>query len=222
MIVLDIVFENEDLVVFNKPTGLPSAFLKKSQSQSVVDQALSTIPILKNLGVQYEFGLLHRLDRETSGCLLFAKHVKAYNFLKARWKTPCVRKFYACLTTVDIDIALPCRLENWMGHSKKSKKKMCISKSESFIRSKIRSQPLWSKTIIHAKTHLKNELIQWEVEIETGWMHQIRGQFSYLGIPILGDTLYGGALYHRLCLHASKIVIHGEDNPLIVSSEVPF
>jgi 23S rRNA pseudouridine1911/1915/1917 synthase len=211
-----ILYEDNDIFVFDKPSGMPSVPLDASETDSAVSVALkhlqgkpeyeTFLAIGRRLRKPLEGGILHRLDTGTSGVLVFAKYFEEYERLKRAWKTDQVRKFYRVLVHAKTGLAKPPFLiDTEIAHGAKSSKKMISLPSMS----KIRGNPLPARThVLAIKPHGTNTL-EVSVEIETGVMHQIRVHLSSIGLPILGDPLYGPKTdtSPRLMLHHERLDI---------------
>ena len=221
--VIPILFENEHLLILNKPCGMPSAPLPsqisgtESETRTAVHEALSHFPDLAlRFSDSHEPGLLHRLDTGTSGVLAFAKTREAFEEIREAWKTSNVRKFYRAIVEVEIEaqahqatpfaaLKLPLKIEWPMARLKKSSRRMLVLKNpKPEIFRQIKGDPLEASTILHeikladpVITEKRGDDRVWlyevYVEIETGVMHQIRAHLSALGAPILGDPIYGNS-----------------------------
>lgn len=212
-----IIFEDDGLLVLNKPSGVPSAPRSPGNDQELgtaVHWVASRFPSLIGVGLNpNEFGLIHRLDTGTSGLLVFAKNQEFFFTLRSIWKSPSVQKIYrarVAANNAEVFSTLPVLLTLKLAHSKKSKRKMMVlngqrdQKRRSLYRGKVLES--WTE-ILGIKDQLFAKWIELEVRIRTGIMHQIRCTFAYLKCPILGDKLYGGAPASRLFLHSEKIVL---------------
>ena len=174
---ITIVYQDEALVVIEKPAGVPSCVLRQAQDDrlSVEEWLQKKIPGAK---------LVHRLDNNTSGLLAAAKTEKAFAKLRAIWKSPEVVKKYTALvlgrTPPSGTISIP------IAHHARKKKKMVTGGK------KAREAYTEFKTIRHfppAGGHGKNYSLL-EVKIQTGVRHQIRIHLASIGHPIAGDPLY--------------------------------
>jgi 23S rRNA pseudouridine1911/1915/1917 synthase len=156
-------------------------------------------------------GLVHRLDKKTSGILLIAKTNKTHRFFQEQWHTN-VHKFYTALVhgtppsegIIDAPLA----------RDPKDKTKM---KPNNTIIAKDAKTHFWTK-----KTH--NNISWVELKLYTGRTHQIRAHLASLGFPIVGDTKYGGASADRMFLHAHELQIPNpaqKNTQIIIKSPVP-
>ncbi len=197
---LDILFENDDVIVVNKAAGMvvhPSA---GHESGTLVHAALAHAPEMEGIGGELRPGIVHRLDKDTSGIILLAKNDAAMRWLQAQFKDRKVKKFYLAL----VDGAPPTpkgRIEAPIGRDPSHRKKMAIV-SEAKGRNAISIY----KTI---ESFEKHTLL--EVNILTGRTHQIRLHCAFIGAPIAGDTLYGHRKQRvkvpRQFLHAARLTI---------------
>jgi 23S rRNA pseudouridine1911/1915/1917 synthase len=199
-----IVFENDELLVLNKPSGMPSLPLREGERGTAVEEALARCPSVAGVGkAGLEPGLLHRLDTGTSGLLAFAKTQAAFERLRALWKSGEVEKTYRAIVERGVS-PLPARIETPLGRSAKSAKRMlAILKPEHERR--IRGKALPARTdIVRTESVLAGTKLDVEVRIHTGVMHQIRCHLASAGHPIAGDPVYGEAA-DRLWLHAWRL-----------------
>lgn len=197
---LDIIFENDDLIVVNKPAGMvvhPSA---GHYSGTLVNAVLGYDPDLEGIGGEERPGLVHRLDKETSGLIILAKNEQAHNWLQDQFRLRKVEKTYLAL--VDGKPPTPSgRVEASIGRDPSHRKKMAIV-SEKKGREAISEY----KTLESFKNHTLLEF-----HPHTGRTHQIRLHCQFLGCPIVGDVVYGKRNstvdIHRHFLHAFRLKI---------------
>ena len=197
---LNIIFENDDVMVINKPAGMvvhPSA---GHESGTLVHAALAHAPEMEGIGGELRPGIVHRLDKDTSGLILLAKNDRAMRWLQAQFKERDVQKTYLAL----VDGAPPTpkgRVEAPIGRDPSHRKKMAIV-SEGKGREAISEY----RTV---ESFAKHTLL--EVDIHTGRTHQIRLHCAFIGAPIVGDTLYGYRKQRisisRQFLHAARLTI---------------
>lgn len=204
---LRIAFEDARLLILEKPVGISSAPIPSSVrgDQTMVDRALELQPKLPlPEGFEHERGLMHRLDRDTSGLLVFAKDDATYFALRSDWKTSRVEKRYRALTSQSPgEFAWPHSIQIPLGASPKSSKKMQPVRTALDRRL---MTPLKAHTeLLSAPQRFlgRKALHDIEIALHTGVRHQIRCHLATLGAPILGDRVYGGEPFERLCLHAS-------------------
>jgi 23S rRNA pseudouridine1911/1915/1917 synthase len=222
---LPIIYEDEDLLVLNKASGVASVPHRDNEIHTAVGSALAHFPDLKGIGPKaLEPGLIHRLDTGTSGLLVFAKTQIEFNRLKNEWKLQNVKKIYRAWVCVSSKFpAVPFSIKFPIGHSKKSSKRM-ISITSEHMRSRIRGKilPAYTEVINIYETINPKKVIDIEIQIHTGVMHQIRCHLATLKFPILGDTIYRGHKASRLWLHAWKLTLPLKNNTqLTLTAELP-
>jgi 23S rRNA pseudouridine1911/1915/1917 synthase len=197
---LDIVFENDDLIVVNKPAGMvvhPSA---GHASGTLVHAALAHAPDMEGVGGELRPGVVHRLDKNTSGLILLAKNDRTHRWLQDQFRLRKVKKVYLAL--VDGHPPTPMgRIEAHIGRDPKNRKKMAIvsaQKGRAAISEYSTLESFPSHTLL-------------EVRPETGRTHQIRVHLAFLDCPVVGDTVYGrrhsSLPLKRHFLHAARLSI---------------
>ena len=213
---LDIVYEDEDLLVINKPKGLVVHPAAGHQDDTLVNGLLYALgDDLSGINGELRPGIVHRIDKDTSGLLAVAKNDLAHAMLASQLKDHSMARTYEAIVcgsfredsgTVDAPI----------GRHPSDRKKMCVTERNSK----------------HAVTH-------WEVvaryrgythircRLETGRTHQIRVHMAHIGHPILGDLVYGRKKpelgQDSQCLHAGALCFqHPRDGrPVMVFAELP-
>ena len=213
---LDIVYEDEDLLVINKPKGLVVHPAAGHQDDTLVNGLLYALgEDLSGINGELRPGIVHRIDKDTSGLLAVAKNDYAHNMLASQLKDHTMARTSEAIVcgsfredsgTVDAPI----------GRHPSDRKKMCVTERNSK----------------HAVTH-------WEVvaryrgythvrcRLETGRTHQIRVHMAHIGHPILGDLVYGRKKpelgQDSQCLHAGALCFqHPRDGrPVMVFAELP-
>lgn len=186
---MPVLFEDAEVVVFHKPTGLPSAVQAGQRRGTAVHHALAHDPSLE---------LLHRLDTGTSGCLAFARGLDAFEHLREEWKQGRVKKLYRARLSQVPTWKLPLEISKPLGHHPKAQSRMVVVERPN---QPIRGKPLAARTTLLGM-RTDREI---EIELHTGVMHQIRAHLASLGAPLEGDLIYGGAESSRLWLLAWKL-----------------
>jgi 23S rRNA pseudouridine1911/1915/1917 synthase len=197
---LDILFENQDLIVVNKPAGMVVHPALGHTSGTLVQAVLYHSPIVEGVGGVKRPGLVHRLDQFTSGVILLAKNDHTHQFLQEQFRTRQVEKIY--LTLVDGRPPTPNgRIEVAIGRDPKYRQRMAPVQDRD---GKEAISEYYTIKEFPEHTYLK-------VKILTGRTHQIRIHMGFIGCPVVGDTVYGrkqpSLPIDRQFLHAYQLSI---------------
>lgn len=213
---LDIIFENNDLLIVNKPAGMVVHPAAGHASGTLVHAVLGYDPEMEGIGGEERPGLVHRLDKETSGLIILAKNERAHRWLQDQFRLRKVEKTYLAL--VDGKPPTPTgRVEAPIGRDPSHRKKMAIVPP-----GKGREAVSEYKTLETFKNHTLLEF-----HPHTGRTHQIRLHCQFLGCPIVGDPVYGRknptVEINRHFLHATrlKIVLPNEKQPRVFEADLP-
>ena len=213
---LDIVYEDDDLLVINKPKGLVVHPAAGHSDDTLVNGLLYALgDDLSGINGELRPGIVHRIDKDTSGLLAVAKNDLAHTVLASQLKDHSMARTYEAIVcgvmkedsgTVDAPI----------GRHPSDRKKMCVTQRN--------SKPAVTHWEVIRRyrgyTHIRCKL-------ETGRIHQIRVHMAYIGHPILGDTVYGHQKpelgQSSQCLHAGVLCFaHPRDgHPVVVYAELP-
>ena len=216
---LQIIFQDENIVVVNKPAGLKVHPVNFQESDTLVNGLVYKFPEIENVGEdKLRPGIVHRLDKDTSGVMVIARNQKTFEKLKKKFQEREVEKKY---------LAIVCgHLEN-----KEGKIEAPIARAMSFKKQKVAQGKTRGK-IRPAVTFykvLKNlgEFDLVEAQPKTGRMHQIRVHLAYLGYPVAGDEKYARKEYKNLpkakrqMLHAKELKFNLERKDYAFSAKPP-
>jgi 23S rRNA pseudouridine1911/1915/1917 synthase len=193
---LEVLFEDDDLIVINKPAGLVVHPGAGHQQHTLVNALLSHCTTLSGIGGKERPGIIHRLDKETSGCLVVAKNDATHRDLSRQFAERTVEKIYLALVAGK------------------------LRKQAGAIEEKIRRHPVHRQRMTVtslrgrvAKTEYRvlrsgNQASLIECRLHSGRTHQIRVHLHHIGHPVLGDKVYAAHLakdFPRQMLHAWKI-----------------
>ncbi len=206
---IEVVYQDDDLAVINKDVGMVVHPAAGHRDGTLVNALLYHLDGLSGVGGETRPGIVHRLDKETSGLLVVAKHDRAHRQLSETWNSEAVRKFYLALVygsptppsgTIDKPIGRDPRDRKKMGVVASGRKAVTVYRT-------IQSFPGCSLL---------------ELELKSGRTHQIRVHLKSIGHPVVGDTVYGGAQWKgvqdravqtalrsmkRQALHAARLEI---------------
>ena len=192
---LDVLYEDEDLIVINKPAGLVVHPGAGHREHTLVNALLHYCPKLSGIGGKERPGIVHRLDKETSGCLVVAKTDEAHHGLSAQFAGRTVEKIYLALVAGKLRKSAGI-IEEKIGRHPVHRQRMSIA----------------SKRGRAAKTEYRtvsssDEMSLVECKLHSGRTHQVRVHLQHLGHPILGDRVYGAQAkaFPRQMLHAWKL-----------------
>jgi 23S rRNA pseudouridine1911/1915/1917 synthase len=205
------LFEDDDLIAVDKPEGLPTIAAEGSRGRSLYDIVTDHI---RKRNPKGRAAVVHRLDRDTSGVMVFAKNGAAKARLMGSWNELVAQRRYVAL----VDGLLPEAegvLDSWLSEASPGRMRESRTPSRGSLRAVTRYRVL-STGPIHSLV---------ELSLETGRKHQIRVQLAGAGCPVSGDDRYGSRTdpLERLCLHASLIEINQGPGkmPLRFESPVP-
>ena len=213
---LSVVFENDDLMVIDKVAGMVVHPSLGHDQGTLVNAALAHAPDMEGVGGELRPGIVHRLDKNTSGLIVVAKNDRTLYWLQDQFRLRQVRKIYMALS--DGHPPTPTgRIEAAIGRDLSLRKQMAIVPEE-----KGRAAVSEYKVMESFPQHTL-----FEVHPLTGRTHQIRLHLAMIGCPIVGDTLYGrkhaSLPLERHFLHAARleITLPGESQPRAFESPLP-
>ena len=184
---IDILYEDDDLIIVNKPYNLLTIATAKEKEKTLYHMVLEYLKKKKQ-----KVFVIHRLDKDTSGAIMFAKNERLKNLLQNNWDKYVLKREYIAILEGNI-IPEKGTLKSYLAENKNhkvyavgpGKGKLAITKYE--------------------KIYYNKKYSAAHIEIETGRKNQIRVQFADFGFPIVGDTKYGNSHFDRMCLHASSL-----------------
>lgn len=188
---LSIIYDDADLVVINKPAGMVVHPAAGHASGTLVNALLHHIGDLSGIGGTERPGIVHRLDRGTSGVMVIAKHDRAHRALSAQFHDRLVRKEYLALVWRAPAVGL--RIDDPIGRDPNHRQRMS---------SRARRGRTALTEVIGVEALRGVSLVR--VAIGTGRTHQIRVHLSEHGFPLVGDALYGG-VHKRLPTHLAAV-----------------
>lgn len=213
---LDIIFENDDLLVVNKAAGMVVHPAAGHNSGTLVHAVLAHTPDIEGVGGEQRPGVVHRLDKNTSGLIVLAKNDHAHHYLSDQFQERIVEKIYIAL----VDDAPPTskgRIEAAIGRDMANRKAMAVTTPG-------KGRPAVSE--YHTEESYPSHTLL-KVKPITGRTHQIRVHLAFIGCPVVGDTLYGRRHptipLNRHFLHAAtlSISIPNESHPRIFETPLP-
>jgi 23S rRNA pseudouridine1911/1915/1917 synthase len=213
---LAIIFENQDLLVIDKPAGMVVHPAAGHSRGTLVHAVLAHAPEIEGIGGEKRPGIVHRLDKDTSGLILVAKNERAHVWLQDQFRKRLVHKTYLCL----VDGAPPTptgRVEAAIGRDPQQRRQMAVM-PDSKGRAAVSEYRL-------VEAFPEHSLL--EVHPLTGRTHQIRLHMAFLGCPVAGDTVYGrrkrSLPLKRHFLHAARLslVLPGEAQPSAFETPLP-
>jgi 23S rRNA pseudouridine1911/1915/1917 synthase len=193
---LKILYEDDDLIVINKPAGLTVHPGAGHRENTVVNALLHHCPTLSGIGGKERPGIVHRLDKETSGCLVAAKNDVAHRELSKQFTARTVEKIYLALVAGKLRKETGV-IENKIGRHPVHRQRMSVSSPRGRA----------AKTEYRV-LHSSEQASLVECKLHSGRTHQIRVHLHHLGNPVLGDKIYAPRLakdFPRQMLHAWKL-----------------
>jgi 23S rRNA pseudouridine1911/1915/1917 synthase len=187
---LEIIHEDDDIIVVNKPAGMLMHPSHHEQSGTLIN-ALAHHLNVGNMSVALRPGLPHRLDKQTSGLVVIAKHAAAHRKISAAFMKKRVEKKYLALLDGVVD-----------GNSQ-----TIVAPIGRFAERKlwgVKEDGKYSETRLVVRERFDSRTLV-ELEPVTGRTNQLRIHAAHIGHPIIGDEKRGGSPYYRLCLHAWRL-----------------
>ncbi len=183
---LDVIFEDEDLIVINKPSGLVVHPSHGHENKTLVNALLHHCDSLSMGFAERRPGIVHRLDKDTSGLMVAAKNDLTHSSLADQFKNKSVIRRYKALC-YGYPKTMTNRTESFLIRHPKDRKKYC---SEQITEPDQQARGKWSATNFELVADYKEHLSLIYCRLETGRTHQIRVHLSELGLPIINDPIY--------------------------------
>ena len=204
---LDVLYEDADLLVINKPAGLVVHPGAGNRTGTLVNAVLAHAPDLTGIGGELRPGIVHRLDKDTSGVIVVAKHDQALRDLQRQFKRRFVEKRYQALVfgSLPQDEGL---IEAPIARDRRQRQRMAVQAGGKAARTRWHVRARYRDASGQRYTLL-------DVELLTGRTHQIRVHLAWMGYPLAGDAVYGharaAAAAPRQFLHARELIL---DHPV--------
>lgn len=192
---IDIVYEDDDVMVINKKSGVVVHPAPGNYSGTLVNGLMYLSKDLSHVNGEFRPGIVHRIDKDTSGLLIVAKNDKAHRILAEELKEKKIKRKYIALVSgvISHDIG---EIDAPIGRDPSDRKKMCVTSTNS------------KDAITHFRVleRYKNASLI-ECELETGRTHQIRVHMKYINHPVINDPVYGKNNHGEFgqLLHAKEI-----------------
>lgn len=227
---IKILYEDKDVLVIDKPSGIAVHPDGRNRAKTITDWVLKNYPKLKGVGEPIKSndqeidrpGIVHRLDRETSGVLVIVKNSKAFEYFKKQFMDRKIKKVYHAV------------ISGWPKNDKGVINKP-IGRSPSDFRKRLAGrgargelrEAVTEYKVLKRFSDKKNKFSYIEVYPKTGRTHQIRVHMKFLSLPVAGDTLYAPnnpvpSSTKRMMLHAKSIEFKNPKGKIIkIESELP-
>jgi 23S rRNA pseudouridine1911/1915/1917 synthase len=223
-IALDILYEDDDVIAINKPAGMVAHPGAGNVNGTVVNAVLSYAPEVAGVGSEERPGIVHRLDKDTSGVLLIAKHDAALRALQTQFKTRVIKKSYVMLCVGDVQ---PTRglIRKPIARDPGNRKRMAVVATGRDAITQYAVREVF--TVNDGKTARKYSYVK--ANLLTGRTHQLRVHFASMGFPIAGDAVYGARkdpltkqLAPRQLLHSSELSFISPSNGEEIKLHAPL
>lgn len=211
---MQIVYEDQFIIVINKEVGLLSVstnqYTNKDTAYRILNEHLSQ---QSNNGENNKAYVLHRLDREVSGLMIFAKFPKIQEIMQNRWEELIIKRTFTAIVEGHVT-PLHGKVENWLTENPNNLKMKCSATNNGGLHS-----------ITHYRTIAQGTHVSvLELSMETARKNQLRVHMESIGHPILGDKKYGSKYnpIRRICLHADAIEFIHPITQAVISLSCPL
>jgi len=208
---INVVFEDNDLIVLNKPQGLVVHPCSSTKRGTLVNALLYHVKDLSGINGKLRPGIVHRLDKDTSGLLVVAKNDLAHTILAEQIKNKTCKRLYLALLEGNVKQDEG-RIETFLKRDEKERKRFCVQ-----------SSGRWAVTDYKVLNRFEKTCLV-EFSLQTGRTHQIRVHSKYLNHPVVGDKLYGHEVkgLNGQLLHAYKISFTHPRTGAFMCFEIPL
>ena len=221
---LDVRYEDRDLIVVNKPAGMVVHPSLGHEGGTLVNALLAHCPDLEGVGGERRPGIVHRLDKDTSGLIVAAKHDHALWYLQNQFKQRTVAKVYLALVNGSLQPP-EAIIDAPIGRDPRHRQKMAVVTS---TRGDARPAQTAYRALTYYGAGSDGQAYTYaECRPHTGRKHQIRVHLAYVGFPVVGDPLYGRRKdplsLERHFLHAAELSFRrpSDDEELHLTAELP-
>ena len=211
MIPIDVIYEDDDIIIVNKKSGMVVHPAPGHPGGTLVNALLHHFKDLSDINGDIRPGIVHRIDKDTSGLLVVAKNNDSHRFLASEIKEHKVERVYLAWTVGRIENKI-LHLDLPIGRDPKNRQKMAVQHN----RSKLAKTHVYVEKVLEDRTLVKCEL-------ETGRTHQIRVHLAYIKHPIIGDPVYGKRIDDfGQRLHAYKLKLVHPTTKKVMEFEAPI
>ena len=232
---IKILYEDANILAIEKPGGIAVHPDGRTKEKTITEWLLKNYPKTKNVGEDEIFeyknerieikkpGVVHRLDRDTSGVLLLAKTEKAYEFLKSQFQNREIKKTYVAIVSGNMKSDRGV-INRPIGRSPKDFRRYSAGRG---ARGEMREAVTQYRVLSRFADKKGNNYTYIELHPKTGRTHQIRVHMKYMNHPVVGDTLYNPDSpaphgLHRMALHAKSIEFKNLKGETVkVESKIP-
>ncbi|MBI2091947.1 MAG: RluA family pseudouridine synthase [Deltaproteobacteria bacterium] len=208
---VEIIYEDKDIIVINKSSGIAVHPGAGNRDGTLVNALLYRCRDLSGIGGELRPGIVHRLDKGTSGIMVVAKNDAAHISLSNQFKSRTVEKKYYALVYGKVPKEAG-EIKEAIGRHPSERKKMSVKTKHGRA----------AETYYKVSKRFGNELTLVDIKLGSGRTHQIRVHFSYIGHPLVGDEVYGGKAVKRLKNSNLRDVIKQISRPFLHSYYLSF
>jgi 23S rRNA pseudouridine1911/1915/1917 synthase len=220
---LDIRYDDQDIVIVNKPAGMVVHPSVGHESGTLVNALLALYPDISGIGGEKRPGIVHRLDKDTSGLVVVAKNDLALRTLQEQFKKRLVKKIYIALVEGSVKVS-EMKIDAPIGRDPNNRKKMAVIPPGGSAKAR---EAVTHVSVERRYSDSENRKYSYvECRPVTGRTHQIRIHLAYAKFPIVGDVIYGRRkqylLSSRHFLHAAELTISHPSDGSSLTVRVPL